>query len=437
MNRTGCLDSDIPGGDSEFDLLPKLKVLDLSNCNLQHLNASTFTKFPNLEFLYLSSNQLSTLPSNFTLPLINLKELHLAQNYLTSVQLYLPQNLTVDVLDISNNLLSSPAHIVYSGKVWKLDLSSNNISGWNDPNIFVAWVRQIDLSNNHIDFITVNMRTSFQELISVNLSSNPIDCRQCRTAELQKWFKESSPSNIHNFTCAWPLQEKGEAVASVKIDPLSCTKSNMDDIPVIISLSVLGTGVLVAILLLYKYRLQIAYTVHALGMKRRYKAKRDNGEKEYDAFVCYSSLDTSWVCNELSPSLEKAPENYKFCIHERDFPVGTFIMRNIDSAIKKSRHTIVVLSNRFLTSSWCRWELELTNYTMIHEDRDLIIMIELEHLDKHKIPRFLKFLMNTRTYLEWPKKNADQAAIDSAWKKIRLALGVSLSQQKLKDSSSP
>ena len=70
---------------------------------------------------------------------------------------------------------------------------------------------------------------------------------------------------------------------------------------------------------------------------------------------------------------------------------------------------------------------------MVHEDRDLIIIIELEPLNKDRIPSFLKFLMNTRTYLEWPRKNTDQASKELAFGRLRAALGKSLYQQEKED----
>ena len=84
-------------------------------------------------------------------------------------------------------------------------------------------------------------------------------------------------------------------------------------------------------------------------------------QKEYDAFVSYGHGDSHWVLHELRPYLEDHEPHFRLCIHERDFLAGPTVVNNISAAINASRRTIVILSNSFLQSHWCRFEFKLAH----------------------------------------------------------------------------
>ncbi|EEC05722.1 toll, putative [Ixodes scapularis] len=79
----------------------------------------------------------------------------------------------------------------------------------------------------------------------------------------------------------------------------------------------------------------------------------------YDAFVSYSNSDTQWVISRLLPQLECSTiSNLKLCVYDRDFVAGRNISECILDSIKHSRKIILVLSNSFLQSPWCRTDSE-------------------------------------------------------------------------------
>lgn len=99
-------------------------------------------------------------------------------------------------------------------------------------------------------------------------------------------------------------------------------------------------------------------------------------------------------------------------------------MDNIMSAIECSRKTVFVLSENFVSSDWCRYELDFTHFQLFegNSDRDASILVLLEPLAKDDIPkRFCKLrkLMSSTTYLEWPQ---DQDKRDEFWASLRNAL---------------
>jgi tetratricopeptide (TPR) repeat protein len=75
---------------------------------------------------------------------------------------------------------------------------------------------------------------------------------------------------------------------------------------------------------------------------------------EYDVFVSYSQQDGEWVDKTLLPRLEAA--NLKVCIDYRDFVAGRMTLANIEDAVKKCRHTLLVLTPQWLQGDWTWFE---------------------------------------------------------------------------------
>lgn len=71
--------------------------------------------------------------------------------------------------------------------------------------------------------------------------------------------------------------------------------------------------------------------------------------------------------------------SYKLCIHERDFLPGMGIADNIVECIGASKRIILILSQNFLSSPWCQYEVQIA-LTELHQKRKskLLIPILLE-----------------------------------------------------------
>ncbi|KAK7869209.1 hypothetical protein R5R35_001151 [Gryllus longicercus] len=105
--------------------------------------------------------------------------------------------------------------------------------------------------------------------------------------------------------------------------------------------------------------------------------------------------------------------------------MGTHIVANIADAIDQSRKVIVVLSSHFIQSQWCQWELELAQHKLFSEDRACLVLLELEPLERGRLPRLLRFLLDTRPVVRWPRPET-AAAVAAAAQQLRRALGPSL-----------
>ena len=106
--------------------------------------------------------------------------------------------------------------------------------------------------------------------------------------------------------------------------------------------------------------------------------------------------------------LKKGVPPIQLCLHERDFEAGKLITSNIvDEGIIGSRNVLVVVTQHFIDSSWCRFEFELAQSWLVLGRNTSIIIIILEDVEDKKIRRVLglhKYLKKN-TYLKW-KRNA-------------------------------
>jgi hypothetical protein len=74
----------------------------------------------------------------------------------------------------------------------------------------------------------------------------------------------------------------------------------------------------------------------------------------YDVFISYSHQDADWVWKQLLPRLEGA--GLRVCIDTRDFEIGTPSLVNMESAVDRSRHTLLVLTPAWVESEWTDFE---------------------------------------------------------------------------------
>ncbi len=74
----------------------------------------------------------------------------------------------------------------------------------------------------------------------------------------------------------------------------------------------------------------------------------------YDIFISYSHQDAVWVWEKLLPRLERA--GLKVCIDTRDFEIGTPSLVNMERAVDRSRHTLLVLTPAWVESEWTDFE---------------------------------------------------------------------------------
>ncbi|VTJ85380.1 Hypothetical predicted protein [Marmota monax] len=82
--------------------------------------------------------------------------------------------------------------------------------------------------------------------------------------------------------------------------------------------------------------------------------------------------DSHWVENLLVQELENWEPPFKLCLHKRDFVPGKWIIDNIIDCIEKSHKTVFVLSENFVRSEWCKYELDFSHFRLFDENRPFL-----------------------------------------------------------------
>ena len=84
--------------------------------------------------------------------------------------------------------------------------------------------------------------------------------------------------------------------------------------------------------------------------------------KMFYAFVCYvyeGISDKTFAEETLRMEFEETQDPpFKFCLHRRDFKAAWDIMWNIRNAITNSNSTIIIMSQDYVNSLWCKEEFE-------------------------------------------------------------------------------
>nr|XP_040567499.1 toll-like receptor 6 [Lepeophtheirus salmonis] len=427
---------------------PNLKILKFENCFIQFHEFNRSLKerggifkrqFPNLKILSLK-NTIYTPKYYF-----KFEDFH-GMKYLEEMDL--------SGLPLHPN--KTPREKIYEGKLRKIYLIGSlkyRLEAYHLEEFKNLEV--LDLSNNAVDTCdngsVLFNQTSHTQLTSLILRKNRVPF--CLTEEMTELFCRlkyldmtetlfkcseaisyfyiislKCPVKIVNFKggngyfCHWKSevisfinflsQSSGEETFIPRIHKNKIPLSNW-----LLTISFIGGVVLISLLIMmgvyFKVRsnwlyLKFIITKQNKKLITKFNLKTISGAHiqstfEYDAFVSYDSRDEKWIDKDLLPNVENNSSNMKLCVHTRDFIPGKSIAENIVESLEKSRACIVILSDSYLESKWCRFEYQLAYDLMQRQPfRDLILVKKgLKLRTKSRMIRELKYFLCTHTYLEW------------------------------------
>ncbi|NWU23355.1 TLR21 protein, partial [Dyaphorophyia castanea] len=345
---------------------PSLQTLNLSQNSLKSLEqtAKCTSRLPKLNNLDISQNNFGEIPDVCKWPK-SLKYLNLSSTQIPRVTTCIPPTLEV------------------------LDVSANNLKEFG---LQLPFLKELYLTKNQLK--TLPGATPIPNLVALSVRRN----------KLNSFSKE---------------EFEGAQVGAVHLSLMECHRS--------LVVSVICVLVFLVILLLvavgYKYHVVWYVRMTWAWLRAKRKPKRAPPKDVcYDAFVSYSENDSDWVENTMVRELEQACPPFRLCLHKRDFVPGKWIVDNIIDSIEKSRKTLFVLSEHFVQSEWCKYELDFSHFRLFDENNDAAILILLEPIQSKAIPkRFCKLrkIMNTKTYLEWPAGEEQQLVF---WENLKGAL---------------
>nr|AEB32453.1 toll-like receptor 2 [Epinephelus coioides] len=432
------LEESLCKGDSS---LKDLRVLNVSGNSLKSLSAVSqlVTKLSKLTHLDISRNGYISMPAGCSWP-STLRYLNISGAKLATVTPCLPA--TLEVLDLSNNNLRS--FTLALPALRELHLSGSKILRLPPGRLFPN-LQTLTIQSNILYMFARSDLQSYSRLQDLQAGQNKFVCSCDFVSFFQSAINGGGDMHLtdgeESYTCDSPFERHGHLVGQVHPSVVECHRVLFVSVSCGVALFVgtLLTTVLWRLHAFWYLKMMWAW-LRAKRSSRRRRQRRDEEGSEgllsYDAFVSYSERDASWVENFLVPELEEPSENdgdsvnprtprpLTLCLHKRDFLPGHWIVDNIISAMERSRRTIFILSENFVQSDWCRYELDFSHFQLFDENAagDAAILILLEPLSKDDIPkRFCKLrkLMSSTTYLEWPQ---DEERSGEFWRSLRNAL---------------
>ncbi|XP_042557671.1 toll-like receptor 2 [Dipodomys spectabilis] len=396
---------------------PSLQILILRQNHLTSIEETgkILLTLKNLTSLDLSRNSFHSMSETCQWP-EKMKSLNLSSTQIHSLTRCVPQ--TLEVLDVSNNNLNSFS--LFLPQLKELYISQNKLNTLPDAS-FLPVLLVLKISRNTISTFSKEQLDSFHKLKVLEAGGNNFIC----SCELLS-FTQEQPALAKvlidwpdNYLCDSPSYLRGQRVQDTRLSISECHKT-----------AVLS-GVCCVLLLLILLTGGLCHRFHGVWyMKmmwawlqaKRKPRKTPIRDIHYDAFVSYSEQDSYWVENLMVQELEHFNPPFKLCLHKRDFVPGKWIIDNIIDSIEKSHKTVFVLSENFVRSEWCKYELDFSHFRLFDENNDAVILVLLEPIEKKTIPqRFCKLrrIMNTKTYLEWPR---DEALQEGFWVNLRIAI---------------
>ncbi|XP_074679081.1 toll-like receptor 2 type-1 [Strix aluco] len=399
------------------DAWPSLQTLNLSQNSLKSLKQTAYfvTRLHKLINLDISQNNFGEIPDVCEWPK-NLKYLNLSSTQILKLTTCIPP--TLEVLDVSaNNLKEFGLQLPFLRELYLAKNHLKTLPGAAPiPNLVAMSVRR-----NKLNGFSREEFESFRKMELLDAGDNNFIC-SCEFLSFihhQAGIAQVLVGWPDKYICDSPLAVRGVQVGAVHLSLMECHRSLM--VSLLCALVVLVMLVLVAIGYKYHAVWYLRMTWAWLQAKRKPK-RAPLKDICYDAFVSYSEHDSDWVENIMVRELEQACPPFRLCLHKRDFVPGKWIVDNIIDSIEKSHKTLFVLSEHFVQSEWCKYELDFSHFRLFDENNDAAILVLLEPIQSKAIPkRFCKLrrIMNTKTYLEWPLEEEQQ---EMFWENLKGAL---------------
>ena len=390
-----------------FGELPALKYFNLQNIHSVFIDE--FSGMPNLTVLLLGKNDIGDIVAKDT-------ENHMFTN-----------NSKLRVLDLAKCGLSEIPRQSFSNlqELQHLNLSGNRLKEFHVELQTLKELRFLNLNRNKLDTLTLATRSQLDEVategnIHVDISGNPLHC-YCYNINFVMWIHTTRVKFV-NTEDTFCTADDNTLIRLFNTDSEAlvnkCKRKHFDTyhgklfLPTILPTMIVIVVASVVLCVLYKYRWKWAHVWNRFTKYQRCSAVQlDQVTYERDAFICYNSNDSHWVCHDLLDRLDS--NGISTVIYDRDFLSGS-VLEQICQSIDKSRFTVLVLSPDFLSSNRCLLAMHLARIRIISQGRDVIVPIILRKFPTSQVTRTLEGILS-KLYLQWTEDPEGQALF---WDKL-------------------
>ena len=358
---------------SEIDKKPfinnnKAEYLSLNCSGIININPGTFAGLNQLKVLYLDDNNIQVLKNGTFEGLMNLEDLYLQHNVITDIEEGTFHGLeSLKILHLEENLLETINLAVFeevSSSLTEIYLSGNN------------WTCDCAFGPEFQDWL-ISMFEKLKDKPSCGTLASGVTSNSTKNLVTQVNF-----NGCVNQSQAVYIDRPSKAL-----------------VPVITAMVSVFAIILVTISLLYRYRNIIQVWLYSRYGVRISKLKEDE-DKDYDAFISYSSKDERYVVRELAPRLEEGDPPFRLCVHYRDWIVGRGIAESVISSVHSSRRTIMLLSKNYIDSEWCNYEFQTAHHQVMKDKTCRLIVILMDDEPPEGLDEELKLYITTHTYIK-------------------------------------
>lgn len=399
----------------------KLKILFLNNSNIEMIHNRTFFGLKSLEILQLNHNNIRELNGFEFHGIENLQELYLQNNRINMIESQTFAHLqNLKTLRLDHNKLID-MNVWFLPKQVEIRLSSNP---WSCECDFVEPFREYIKMNELLVKDRMKIRCMMQANGSLVLTPNNTNViGQDQILNKEKLYRKIEGFIIYtsdqNVSCTGAIPIDNAINGNLTLKKTILAKAPMEGyVPLLIATLGGFCSVIIITLLLFIFRQEMRVWFYSkFGIRLFYRTTdmdKNERDKLFDAFISYSSKDEAFVVEELAPLLESGDPAYKLCLHYRDFPVGAYIADTIVQAVESSRRTIMVLSENFIKSEWCRFEFKSAHHQVLRDRRKRLIVILLGEVPQKDLDPDIRLYLKTNTYLQWGDK--------LFWEKLKFAL---------------
>lgn len=379
----------------------KLKTLFLNNSEIEIIQNRTFFGLKEIELLHLNHNNLRAINGYEFDGLIKLKELYLHYNIIEIIEMNAFINLNnLETLRLDHNK-------IIRQNLWNLNLPMKSLQDLrivSNPSLCnCTEIMNLRDFMNRFEFITdrEEYKCIFNETTDEHISIfNENSTRICDSQIEQNHLRENITKTILHHV------------------------ENDNFIPFLMGTIFGFLFIIILILLVFILRQKIRIWLHyrfgiRLFNNQNYIDKNER-DKLFDAFLTYSSKDEQFVIEELATKLENGDKKFKLCLNYRDFN-GVMIGNNVNyisdtivQAIDTSRRTIMILSDNFIKSEWCRFEFKTAHHQVLKDRKKRLIVILYGDIPDKDLDPDIRLYLKTNTYIKWGDK--------LFWEKLKYSL---------------
>ncbi|XP_053396288.1 toll-like receptor Tollo isoform X2 [Mercenaria mercenaria] len=403
-----------------------LKSLLLNNSNIKLISNGTFIGLTHLKTLYLNHNLIKTLWKDMFNGLDNLETLYLDNNYISVIQDGVFNHISsMTKLSLTNNFLQYMSDyvsaLVFSIK--DIELYSNPwtcncilfFSARGKPRAFINMTAGKSKDASKIN-CTVHSINGLNQAKALQDYRGICERQTTPTAKLTVSFMEEIASsgedvnkpNTEESRNQIPENSNGNDVIRQNLDGNIWNDTMKIFIPAIVAATILF--IVVLIVLCRREFVKCWFLTKFRGKTDELELLYDK-KRFYDAFVAYHPRDELYVIRDLALRLERGEHKYLLQLQHRDCPSGTSVPNYIDSSVKSSHRTIIVLSKDYAAdNASLKYVLESVKLDSIRR----LIVIVLDKVEKSKLDPVMQTVVKSEKCLQFGER--------WFWEKLKLCL---------------